>query len=41
MQHVRETPAEIVPELTLVNTLAKKDAEKLEAQAKSYFEPTE
>jgi hypothetical protein len=41
IRHVRETPADIVPELTLVNTLAKKDAEKLAVQAKDYFATTE
>jgi hypothetical protein len=39
--HVRETPANAIPELTLINTIAKKDAEKLAADADSYFSPSE
>ena len=41
MKHIDDTPADIVPELTLVNTLAKKDAQKLKEQANTYFDPTE
>ncbi len=37
LQHVMETPADIVPELTLANTLAKRRAAELLAEAEEYF----
>ncbi|MDY6908972.1 MAG: TRAP transporter TatT component family protein [Thermodesulfobacteriota bacterium] len=37
LQHVMETPADIVPELTLANMLAKRRAAELLAEAEEYF----
>jgi TRAP transporter T-component len=37
LNQVMDTPADVIPELTLVNTLAKREAEKLLAEADDYF----
>ena len=37
LREVLETPADVISELTLVNTMAKKQAEKLLAEADEYF----
>jgi hypothetical protein len=37
LQNVLETPADIIPQLTLLNTVAHKKAKELLAQADSYF----
>lgn len=37
LHKVLETPADVVPELTLINTIAQKQAQKLLAEADEYF----
>jgi len=37
LQQVLDTPADIEPELTLINTLAKRQAEQMLAEADDYF----
>ena len=38
LQKVLETPADTLPELVLVNTVAKKQAKELLSHAEEYFE---
>jgi len=38
LQKVQETPANILPDLTLINTVAKKQAKELMSRVEEYFE---